>query len=147
MPIGDRLSLNQFFEEAQLVMRRVRDGGLEVPPIVTKWLAEADLRAKDPLLSATQNAELVKWLQGEACERQSGIRTSIRLNPCTRPKRPYTRTYAKRLAGSTPADPTTRGRGGTVDALIFGMSPVVRGFFTRARRPSLSPIALCAWCG
>lgn len=63
LPIGDRLSLNQFFDEAQLVMRRVREGGLEVPPIVTKWLAEADLRAKDPLLSATQNAELVKWLQ------------------------------------------------------------------------------------
>lgn len=63
LPIGDRLALNQFYAEAQTVMRRVRDAGLEVPPIVSEWLAQADLRAKDPLLATTQNAALVAWLQ------------------------------------------------------------------------------------
>lgn len=63
LPTGDRLSLNQFFEEAQLVMKRARAAGLALPPVVTRWLAEADMRAKDPLLAATQNAELVAWLQ------------------------------------------------------------------------------------
>lgn len=63
LPTGDRLSLNQFYVEAQTVMRRAKDAGLTVPPVVTEWLAGADQRAKAPLLSATQNAELVKWLQ------------------------------------------------------------------------------------
>lgn len=63
LPIGDRLALNQFYVEAQIVMRRVRDAKLQVPPLVIEWLAQADLRAKDPLLSTTQNAALVAWLQ------------------------------------------------------------------------------------
>jgi hypothetical protein len=63
LPIGDRLALNQFYGEAQTVMRRVRDAKLQVPVIVTEWLAQADLRAKDPLLATTQNAALVAWLQ------------------------------------------------------------------------------------
>ncbi len=62
LPTGDRLALNQFFDEAQLVMKRARAAGLELPKVVTTWLAEADLRAKDPLVATTQNAELVKWL-------------------------------------------------------------------------------------
>lgn len=62
-PIGDRLALNQFYVEAQTVMRRVRDAQLQVPALVTEWLAQADLRAKDPLLATTQNAALVAWLQ------------------------------------------------------------------------------------
>lgn len=63
LPIGDRLALNQFYVEAQTVMRRVRDAKLQVPALVTEWLAQADLRAKDPLLATTQNAALVAWLQ------------------------------------------------------------------------------------
>ena len=63
LPIGDRLALNQFYGEAQTVMRRVRDAKLQVPVIVTEWLAQADRRAKDPLLATTQNAALVAWLQ------------------------------------------------------------------------------------
>lgn len=63
LPIGDRLALNQFYAEAQTVMRRVRDAKLQVPALVTEWLAQADLRAKDPLLATTQNAALVAWLQ------------------------------------------------------------------------------------
>ncbi len=63
LPIGDRLALNQFYGEAQTVMRRVRDAKLQMPVIVTEWLAQADLRAKDPLLATTQNAALVAWLQ------------------------------------------------------------------------------------
>lgn len=63
LPTGDRLALNQFYEEAQVVMKRARAAGLELPPIVATWLAQADLRAKDPLLASAQNAEMVKWLQ------------------------------------------------------------------------------------
>ncbi len=63
LPIGDRLALNQFYAEAQTVMRRVHDAKLQVPALVTEWLAQADLRAKDPLLATTQNAALVAWLQ------------------------------------------------------------------------------------
>ncbi|MDP3234063.1 MAG: hypothetical protein Q8N26_14880 [Myxococcales bacterium] len=63
LPIGDRLALNQFYVEAQTVMRRVHDAKLQVPTLVTEWLAQADLRAKDPLLATTQNAALVAWLQ------------------------------------------------------------------------------------
>ncbi|MDP1919841.1 MAG: hypothetical protein Q8L14_26540 [Myxococcales bacterium] len=63
LPIGDRLALNQFYVEAQTVMRRVHDAKLQVPSLVSEWLAQADLRAKDPLLATTQNAALVAWLQ------------------------------------------------------------------------------------
>jgi hypothetical protein len=63
LPTGDRLALNLFFVEAQTVMRRVHDAKLHVPPLVTQWLAQADLRAKDPLLATAQNAALVAWLQ------------------------------------------------------------------------------------
>lgn len=62
LPTGDRLSLNQFYVEAQAVMRRAHDAGLTVPALVNVWLAAADARAKDPVLAATQNAELAKWL-------------------------------------------------------------------------------------
>lgn len=63
LPTGDRLALNQFFDEAQLIMRRAKAAGLDVPPIVTRWLADADQRAKDPVLATSQNAELARWLQ------------------------------------------------------------------------------------
>ncbi|MDX2011672.1 MAG: hypothetical protein SFW67_15835 [Myxococcaceae bacterium] len=63
LPIGDRLALNQFYLEAQTVVRRAKDANLALPPVVTEWLAQADVRAKDPLLATTQNAALVAWLQ------------------------------------------------------------------------------------
>ncbi len=63
LPTGDRLALNQFFEEAQLVMKRARAAGIELPPLVTTWLAQADARAKDPVLASTQNADLAAWLK------------------------------------------------------------------------------------
>jgi hypothetical protein len=63
LPIGDRLALNQFYLEAQTVVRRAKEGDLELPPVVTDWLAQADVRAKDPLVATTQNAALVAWLQ------------------------------------------------------------------------------------
>ncbi|MCA3015323.1 MAG: hypothetical protein INH41_23290 [Myxococcaceae bacterium] len=62
LPIGDRLALNQFYLEAQALVRRAREAGLALPPVVTDWLAQADARSRDPLLSATQNAALVAWL-------------------------------------------------------------------------------------
>ncbi|MCU0695392.1 MAG: hypothetical protein MUC96_02555 [Myxococcaceae bacterium] len=65
LPIGDRLALNQFYLEAQTVVRRARDANLALPPVVTDWLAQADARAKDPLLATTQNAALVAWLQAQ----------------------------------------------------------------------------------
>lgn len=63
LPTGDRLSLNQFYVEAQTVMRRAKDAGLVVPPVVTRWIADADQRTKDPVLASTQNAEVARWLQ------------------------------------------------------------------------------------
>jgi hypothetical protein len=63
LPTGDRLALNQFYDEAQLIMRRAKTAGLDVPPLVTRWIADADQRTKDPVLAATQNAELARWLQ------------------------------------------------------------------------------------
>jgi hypothetical protein len=65
LPIGDRLALNQFYLEAQTVVRRAKESNLELPPIVTDWLAQADARAKDPVLATTQNAALVAWLQAQ----------------------------------------------------------------------------------
>lgn len=64
LPTGDKLSLRAWYDEAQKVMRFVRDERLEVPPLVQQWLAGAEARAKDPLRAATENAELVKYLQG-----------------------------------------------------------------------------------
>ena len=32
------------------------------PAIVTTWLAQAEVRAKDPVLASTQNADLAAWL-------------------------------------------------------------------------------------
>jgi hypothetical protein len=63
LPIGDRLALNQFYLEAQTVVRRAREANLALPAVVTEWLAQADVRAKDPLVATTQNAALVAWLQ------------------------------------------------------------------------------------
>jgi hypothetical protein len=62
MGTGDALSLRAWHDEAQRVMRFVRDEKLEVPPLVHSWLARAEARAKDPLLAATDNAELAKYL-------------------------------------------------------------------------------------
>lgn len=62
LPTGDKLSLRAWYDEAQRLMRFVRDERLELPPFVHQWLAGAEARAKDPLLAATQNAELVKYL-------------------------------------------------------------------------------------
>ncbi|MFZ5439218.1 MAG: hypothetical protein ACOZQL_04375 [Myxococcota bacterium] len=62
MPTSDKLSLLAWFDEAQRLMRFVREERLEVPPFVHQWLAGADARAKDPLRAATENAELVKYL-------------------------------------------------------------------------------------
>jgi hypothetical protein len=62
LPTGDKLSLRAWYDEAQRLMRFVRDERLELPSFVHQWLAGAEARAKDPLLAATQNAELVKYL-------------------------------------------------------------------------------------
>ena len=62
MSTGDALSLRAWHEEAQRLMRFARDQKLELPALVAEWLAGAEARAKDPLLAATQNAELAKYL-------------------------------------------------------------------------------------
>lgn len=62
MGTGDALSLLAWHEEAQRVMRFVRDQKLDVPPLVHQWLSRAEARAKDPLLAATDNGELAKYL-------------------------------------------------------------------------------------
>lgn len=62
MGTSDALSLRSWYDEAQKVMRFVRDQKLEVPALVAQWLAGAEGRAKDPLLAATQNGELAKYL-------------------------------------------------------------------------------------
>ena len=62
MGTGDALSLRAWHDEAQRVMRFVRDQQLEVPPLVHQWLSRAEARAKDPLLAATDNGELAKYL-------------------------------------------------------------------------------------
>lgn len=62
MGTQDPLSLRAWYEEAQRLMRFAREQKLELPPLVPSWLAGAEARAKDPLLAATQNAELAKYL-------------------------------------------------------------------------------------
>ena len=62
MSTGDALSLRAWHEEAQRLMRFAREQKLELPALVPQWLAGAEARAKDPLLAATQNAELAKYL-------------------------------------------------------------------------------------
>ncbi len=62
MPTSDKLSLRLWYDEAQRVMRLVRDEHLEVSPIVAQWLAGAEARTKDPLRAATENGELAKYL-------------------------------------------------------------------------------------
>jgi hypothetical protein len=62
MGTGDALSLRAWYEEAQRVMRFARDQKIELPPLVPQWLAAAEARAKDPVLAATQNGELAKYL-------------------------------------------------------------------------------------
>ena len=62
MSTGDALSLVGWYTEAQNVMRFVRDERLEVPAFLHGWLARAEERAKDPVLAATDNAELAKYL-------------------------------------------------------------------------------------
>jgi hypothetical protein len=62
MPTSDKLSLRVWYDEAQRLMRFVRDAQFELPPFVHQWLAGAEARAKDPLRAATDNAELAKYL-------------------------------------------------------------------------------------
>lgn len=62
MGTGDLLSLRAWHDEAQRVMRFVRDQKLDVPPFVHQWLSRAEERNKDPLLAATDNGELAKYL-------------------------------------------------------------------------------------
>lgn len=62
MSTGDALSLRAWYDEAQRLMRFARDQNVELPALVPEWLAGAEARAKDPLLAATQNAELAKYL-------------------------------------------------------------------------------------
>lgn len=62
MGTGDVLSLRAWHDEAQRVMRFVRDERLEVPPLVHQWLSRAEARAKDPILAATENGDLAKYL-------------------------------------------------------------------------------------
>lgn len=62
MSSGDALSLTSWYTEAQQVMRFVRDERLEVSPFLHGWLSRAEARAKDPLLAATDHAELAKFL-------------------------------------------------------------------------------------
>lgn len=62
MSTGDALSLRAWYDEAQRLMRFARDNEVELPALVPEWLSGAEARAKDPLLAATQNAELAKYL-------------------------------------------------------------------------------------
>lgn len=62
MPTTDKLSIRVWYDEAQNVMRLIRDEKLDVPPIVAQWLAGAEARNKDPLRAATENGELAKYL-------------------------------------------------------------------------------------
>lgn len=62
LPTGDKLSLRVWYDAAQSLVRRAREARLDLPPFVHEWLAGAEARAKDPLLAATQNAELAKVL-------------------------------------------------------------------------------------
>jgi len=62
MSTGDALSLRAWYDAAQTVMRFARDEKLELPPFLHGWLARAEERAKDPILAATDNAELAKYL-------------------------------------------------------------------------------------
>lgn len=62
MGTGDALSLRAWHEEAQRVMRFVRDHHLDVPPLVHQWLSRAEARAKDPLLAATDTGDLARYL-------------------------------------------------------------------------------------
>ena len=62
MPTGDKLSLRAWYDEAQKLMRYIRDEKLDVPPLVHQWLAGAEARNKDPLRAATENGELAKYL-------------------------------------------------------------------------------------
>lgn len=62
MGTGDVLSLRAWYDEAQRVMRFARDQKLELPAVVPEWLSSAEARAKDPILAATQNGELAKYL-------------------------------------------------------------------------------------
>lgn len=62
MSTGDALSLTGWHTEAQNVMRFIRDEQLQVSPFLHGWLSRAEARAKDPLLAATDHAELAKFL-------------------------------------------------------------------------------------
>jgi hypothetical protein len=63
MPTGDKLSLRAFYEEAQGVLVRAREAGVEVPVAAVDWIASAERRAADPALSAASTAALVAALR------------------------------------------------------------------------------------
>ncbi len=63
MPIGDKLSLRVWYEEAQRLMRFCSKEDVCLPTEVTKWLASADARGQDPLRNATEAADLARYLQ------------------------------------------------------------------------------------
>lgn len=62
MPTGDKLSLRRWYEEAQRLVRFSRDSNLTLPAEVVKWLGSAEARAKDPIRSATEAADLARYL-------------------------------------------------------------------------------------
>lgn len=59
LPTGDTLSLQAFYAEAQALLRRAKESGVSVPDAAVQWISSADQRRRDPLLSATQTANLV----------------------------------------------------------------------------------------
>lgn len=63
LPTGDPLSLRAFFDEAQVVVRRARTAGVDVPPAVLEWIASAELRSKDAGRSAQSTAALVEAMK------------------------------------------------------------------------------------
>jgi hypothetical protein len=62
LPTGDKLSLRAFFDEAQGVLRRAREAGVEVPPAAVQWITSAEQRAANPVASAAATAALIEAL-------------------------------------------------------------------------------------
>lgn len=62
MPTSDKLSLRLWYEEAQRLVRFSRDSKIALPSEVTKWLAGAEERAKDPIRAATEAADIARYL-------------------------------------------------------------------------------------
>ncbi|PZR18637.1 MAG: hypothetical protein DI536_01790 [Archangium gephyra] len=62
MPTGDKMSLKLFYEEAQRLVRFSRDSHITLPGEVTRWLGSAEERARDPIRSATESADIARYL-------------------------------------------------------------------------------------